>query len=144
MKFFQDDMILHIIYEMKDNITPLIEIANSYEGNINGRTGFNFPIHIINNIKNNLMVNKILSYKDIKYIVVYKKGDILTKKHELQHAKYYLDENFRKEVTNLWDNFDDRFKKRALEMLKKMNYPEHVLMDEFQAYYFTEKPNFFA
>lgn len=90
------------------------------------------------------MVNKILSYKDIKYIVVYKKGDIITKKHELQHAKYYLDENFRKEVANLWDSFNNKFKKRALEMLKKMNYPDHVIMDEFQAYYFTEKPNFFA
>jgi hypothetical protein len=67
----------------------------------------------------------------------------MTKKHELQHAKYYIDNEFRESVKKLWDSFDSKYKTKVISMLQKMGYPEHVMLDEFQAYYFTEKPNFF-
>jgi vacuolar-type H+-ATPase subunit E/Vma4 len=136
--------IVHIIYDKYDEIKELEPIAEKYEGKINGRYGFNFPFNIIKsvNIKSKL-INIITKYNDAQYIVVYKKGDVMTKKHELQHAKYYIDNEFRESVKKLWDSFDSKYKTKVISMLQKMGYPEHVMLDEFQAYYFTEKPNFF-
>jgi hypothetical protein len=139
-----NDHIIHIIYDKYNEIKELEPIAEKYEGKINGRYGFNFPFNIIKsiNIKSKL-VDKIIKYNQALYVIVYKKGDIMTKKHELQHAKYYVDNEFRESVKKLWDSFDCKYKTKIILMLQKMGYPEHVMIDEFQAYHFTEKPNFF-
>lgn len=138
------EQIIHIIYDKYDEIKELEPIAEKYEGKINGRYGFNFPFNIIHsvNIKSKL-INIITKYNQAQYVVVYKKGDIMTKKHELQHAKYYIDNEYRESVKKLWNSFDSKYKIKVTSMLQKMGYPEHVMLDEFQAYYFTEKPNFF-
>jgi hypothetical protein len=129
-----DNRILHLVYE-KD-ITEISEeilaMADAYEGHIKGRIGCNFPAQ----------TTHPLFQPTTRYVIIYKKSDRLTKLHELQHARYYLDEGFRQEVQTLWDNIHPRSQKQILELLKRMGYPDHVLLDEFQAYYHTERSLF--
>jgi hypothetical protein len=143
MEFLVRDNILHIIYNKKENISKeIIEIANAYEGEMKQRIGFNFPISFI---KKHFPKSTLLSYK-ADYIIVYQKKDIQTKKHELQHALYALNESFRSQVQSIWNSFPESYKQQIISLLLKMNYPNNneILLDEFQAYYFTEKPNFFG
>lgn len=135
--------ILHIIYTDKDIKTDdfflLVKIANQYEGSIKNRIGFNFPMTIVHNS------SPIKKY-NAAYVIVYKKGDILTKKHEIRHAMYYIDTNYKQSILSLWNSFSASTQSSIRSMLLKMNYPDdlNILIDEFQAYYFTEKPNFFG
>jgi hypothetical protein len=57
-----------------------------------------------------------------------------------------MDPVFQREVKELWESFPPSFQTRTVQQLLKMNYPNNpdILLDEFQAYYFTEKPNFFG
>lgn len=143
LEFIVKDEILHIIYEVKQDITrEIIEIANSYEGEMNNRVGFNFPMTFVKKINPKC---RLLTYK-ADYVIVYKKGDILTKKHELQHAFYALDKTFKANVFSLWNSFSDDYRENVIATLLRMKYPNNfeILLDEFQAYYYTEKPNFFG
>jgi hypothetical protein len=145
--FCVKDRILHVVYDAKNSLPNDIEkIASFYEGHVSGRVGYNFPMKTVieykSRSKNETCVSAYTEKAD--YVIVYKKGDIITKKHELQHAKFFMDSSYREEVALLWKRFSSRFQERATNMLKKMNYPDHVLLDEFQAYYFTESSNFFG
>jgi hypothetical protein len=146
--FSVKDRVLHIVYDAKNSIPDDIEkIASFYEGHVSGRVGFNFPMKVVNEYKSREKKKDIcisVYTEQADYVIVYKKGDVITKKHELQHAKFFMDSSFRDEVAMLWKRFSKRFQERATNMLKKMNYPDHVLLDEFQAYYFTESSNFFG
>jgi len=136
------DNVLHVIY--KDKIPlEIIDIADMYEGKIENRIGINFPMNIVHSYGGE---NKIKNY-NCSYVIVYKKGDKLTKEHELMHAKYYMDNNYKEKVKKMWEDMDGKNKEKVKKMLKKMGYPEDkedILIDEFQAYYYTEKSNFFG
>lgn len=139
------DGVVHIVYS---TIIPTYveEIADIYEGRINNRIGINFPINLVTKYKGK-GVDNITQFKEGKYVVVYKNGDKLTKEHELMHAKYYMDEDYKKKVNDMWYSMRESSKVKIIEMLKKMGYPEEnddILIDEFQAYYYTEKKNFFG
>lgn len=140
VEYQKKEKILHIIYKKVEDIPKyIISLADEYEGKINNRIGFNFPIS-----KNS---NKLIEkYPDILYVIVYKKGDILTKIHEELHAKYYIDDEYKNKVKNIWDSLTKESKKKVFDMLEKMKYPkdEKILIDEFQAYFFSEKKNFFG
>lgn len=152
-----NDDILHIVYR-KTIPKYISDIADIYEGKINDRIGINFPIDVVKkwntdkNCKHSThsknSKNSINEYTDkAKYVVVYKKGDKLTKDHEMLHAKYYMDKEYKEKVIEIWNSMKKESKKKVLSMLKKMGYPEdneELLIDEFQAYYYTEKDNFFG
>ncbi len=137
------ERVLHIIYTDKDKTSSdflhLIQLADIYEGKISSRIGFNFPMNVIEKS------NSLRKY-DADYIIVYKKGDVLTKKHELRHAMYFLDKQYRSSVQTLWDSLSSSSQSSILAMLLKMKYPNNItiLLDEFQAYYYTEKKGFFG
>lgn len=138
--------ILHVIYsdnsDKKDDLYYTIsKLADEYEGHVPNRIGVNFPLRSSHPIH-----NQYISKYGTSYVVMYKKGDVQTKRHELQHARYFLDETFRKQVDTIWEEMNKKSKDNVLKMLKKMGYPDRkdILIDEFQAYYFTEKPNFFG
>ena len=138
------DKILFVAYDNIDEIREFQPFADKYEGKISGRYGLNFPFHLIMTAKKpSKFISKILKY-EAEYIIAYKKGDIVTKKHEMQHAKYYIDSEYRESIKKMWDSFDTKYKSNVISMLGKMGYPEHVMLDEFQAYYYTEKTNFFG
>ncbi len=147
-----EDEILPVRYDDRDRscdeMRELECLASEYEGNMKGRVGFNFPI-----TKKMKLPKWLQSYtntkentknKEIKYLIAYKNGDVATLKHELQHAKYYLDTAFREKVKEIWESLSESVQSTVKGMLTRMGYPEHVMMDEFQAYLFTEKPNFFG
>jgi len=134
--------ILHVAYLDKErdssDFKNLIDLADIYEGSIKNRIGFNFPMKIVP------PSNLLRKYK-ADYVIVYKQKDIQTKKHELRHAMFFLDKEYRDSVEKLWNSITDVSKQKILTLLKKMNYPDDqkILLDEFQAYYYTEKQNFF-
>ena len=138
---FVHHRVLHIIYRTLHDITDTIHmIANAYEGYIPGRIGFNFPMRLVKE----LYPTSDMAQYDADYVIVYKKGDIDTKRHEAQHAKYDMDPAFKKDVQVLWDSSSKHFQEKVSSTLRRMNYPDTLhLLDEFQAYYFTEKKNFF-
>jgi len=143
MKIVVEHQILHIIYKDINEIPKhIMDLCNAYEGEIKQRIGFNFPMTFV---KKTDPKSDLLKY-ETDYVIVYKKGDISTKKHELQHARYHMDSEYKKQVHTLWASFTESHKNQILLQLKKMKYPDNmdILMDEFQAYYFTEKSNFFG
>jgi hypothetical protein len=97
------------------------KFASAYEGYVPGRIGYNFP------------------NDDGSYTIAYIKGDYATKMHELRHARYYLDSQYRNEVNKIWSLLDNDTKRTIERFLKRCGYSESVLIDEFQAYAFTEK-----
>ena len=133
--------ILHIIYDVLSELPDIIyTAANAYEGNIPDRIGFNFPMRILQQF-----ITPLTKY-EADYVITYQANDLNTKRHELQHAKYDMDIEYQKKVQRLWKSFSSSFQHSVLQKLRKMNYPNHprILMDEFQAYYFTEKKGFFG
>jgi hypothetical protein len=143
MTFRVKERVLHFIYQYITDVPDfIITICDAYEGPIKDRIGFNFPMSVVKRVDPK---STLLSY-EADYFIGYQKRDIITKRHELQHAKYYMDPAFRREVKELWESFPASFQTRTTQRLLKMNYPNNpdILLDEFQAYYFTEKPNFFG
>ena len=146
MKYQIVNRILHIIYKQKERDTldfqNICEISKIYEGtDTNLFIGFNFPMKIVP--KN----NKLEKYRSLSdYVIVYKNGDKQTKMHELCHAKFFIDNEYKTEVHKLWTSLTKSSRKNIVDMLLKMKYKndKKILIDEFQAYYYTEKSNFFG
>ena len=116
----------------------LDSLSDTYEGIIKNRLGHNFPSEYIPN------KNHILSpYKNkTKYVVgVYNIKDL---KHELLHAKYYLDSSYRESINKEWNDMAEAERNHIIQFLKNLSYSDDVLIDEYQAYKYSEKPNFFG
>lgn len=147
---YEKDHVLHIVFNEKDigtsNMKEIIDIADRYEGHVNNRQGFNFPMKVVRSFVKTKKSVFSPYLKTSEYVISYKDGDILTKKHELQHATYFIDQTFSQKVKALWESFPSSYQKGVISMLLRMGYPndENILLDEFQAYYFTEKPFFFG
>ncbi len=86
----------------------------------------------------------LLRTHNVKYIIAFIVGDVQTKKHELQHAKFYIDDEYRQHIYKLWNNMDKKIQNHIVSFLKRLGYSNEVIIDEFQAYYMTEKDNFFG
>lgn len=142
MRYQIEDAVLHIIYEEKDRTSGayrwVIEMADQYEGPVANRMGANFPLSTKN------IPHIPIEMKKIQYVIMYRRGDAQTKKHELCHARYFLDPAYRQQAQQLWNSLEKKSRQKVETMLQKMRYPSHVFVDEFQAYYFTEKENFFG
>jgi Fe-S cluster biosynthesis and repair protein YggX len=137
--------VLHGIYDVVSDVPSSInELADEYEGPIKERIGWNLPMSFI---KKERPDSEWVAYSAVaEYIIVYRKGDRQTLRHELQHAKYHMDPAYQKTVQQLWASLTASQMRRIRRKLLEMSYPdkEEVLRDEFQAYYFTEKPHFFG
>jgi hypothetical protein len=149
----EKDKTLHIIYKnIKDVPSYINTISDEYEGKIEDRIGLNFPMVFVDKCEQNKKISKkeakeLKKYDNIEYIIVYKKGDVITKNHEKLHAKYYIDIEYKKKVKEYWNSLNKSSKEKVIKLLEKMKYPkdnEEILIDEFQAYLYTEKKNFFG
>lgn len=112
-------------------------ISNNYEGYIANREGHNFPIEYIPN-------DHILAKykKKCAYVIgIYNHHSL---NHELLHAKYYLDREYKNKINKEWNNLEETTKKYITKFLKKLGYSDKVIIDEYQAYRYTEKNNFFG
>lgn len=58
-------------------------------------------------------------------------------KHELAHAAYYLDRDYKAAMDTLTRALPEQTRKHAFEVLRKDHYAEHVHWDELQAYFAT-------
>ena len=119
MKFVKEGPILHLIYDdYRDLPAEFQSACDAYEGHIKGRVGWNVPATVI---QLHSPKSPLLKYK-AQYLIAYKKGDIQTKRHELQHARFYLDKNYQQEVRQLWNSFSKSFQESVTTYLQKMKY----------------------
>lgn len=112
-------------------------ISNIYEGTLKNREGHNFPSsyipkdHILSKYKNQCL-----------YVIgIYQTNSLA---HELLHAKYFIDAQYRTKIINEWMQLNSKQQKHITSFLKRLGYSERVIIDEYQAYRYTEKPNFFG
>jgi hypothetical protein len=78
------------------------------------------------------ILNKIES-KEF-YLIGAVKKDTATIEHELSHAKYALDKNYRKRVKEILKKLPSKIKKKIEKYLLSVGYCKKVLEDELQAY----------
>jgi len=113
-------------------------ISNLYEGQLNSaREGHNFPAAFIP------PTHPLAAYRTkCRYVIgIYSTRSLA---HELMHAKFYLEPDYREKVRREWCSFSLNTQMYLTEFLKKLGYPENVHLDEFQAYRATEPENFFG
>jgi hypothetical protein len=110
--------------------------------------GFNVPGDVVLNFnflfqditkKEEKILNKIdYSKAEDFYILGVVKGDEETIQHEIAHAFYYLNKEYKKEMNNLLKQMPKRMRKRIEKELLSIGYCKQVLKDEIQAYLSTE------
>lgn len=134
---YNNTLILNFNKDKKKMNETLDCISNSYEGIIYNREGHNFPSSIIPD------THELSKYKfSHKYVIgVYNSQSI---QHELLHAKYYTDTNYRDRIIKEWNDLEPSTKQHITKFLKKMGYGDNVIIDEYQAYRYTERSNFFG
>jgi hypothetical protein len=122
----------------KNKMNELLDIiSNNYEGIIKNREGHNFPSQFIP--KNHLLSKYI---NECKYVIgIYNNKDI---KHEMLHAKYYIDKDYYQKINKEWNEIEPNIKEYLTKFLKKLGYSESVIIDEYQAYRYSESDNFFG
>jgi hypothetical protein len=134
----KNDILLVHFEGKKEKMNEVLDpISNAYEGPLLNREGHNFPAscipsgHLLNTYKSKC-----------KYVI----GLYNTKslQHELQHAKYYLDAEYRRTVQEEWNALEPRIQTHITGFLTKLGYSKKVHLDEFQAYRATEPRNFFG
>ena len=108
--------------------------------------GFNIPSYILEPFKQGLfepllkqeqwLVNK-LKELDHKYYVIGSNDNKKTLEHELCHALYYLDRNYKTQVNKALNKLNKKLKP-MYNCLIEMGYHKSVLKDEMNAYLTTE------
>lgn len=89
------------------------------------------------------MINHVYKHIDPNkkyYVIGVRQGDKSTLKHELSHAYYYTNENYKTEADNLLHVFKSTYPKQyklIMKALKSLGYSEQVLDDEFVAWIAT-------
>lgn len=132
-----DILTLHFEGKREEMNRVLDPISNAYEGVLENRVGHNFPSEWIPD------KHLLAKYKSkCLYVVgVYKTSDL---RHELLHAKFYLDPEYRKRILEEWEAFSEETRTHLTNFLKRLGYSEQVLVDEYQAYRYSEPSNFFG
>lgn len=146
MEWSIQQRILHGAYRTKEEIPEEIHrLAEAYEGIIPNCSGWNLPASFA--VKHASPTSPLRPYlPHVEYIIIYPKGDLQTKKHELLHASYAMSPSYRQQVRMLWDSFEPFQKQQIRQVLLDLGYPDRqdLLLDEFQAYYHTERHRFFG
>ena len=121
---------------MNESLAP---ISNVYEGALKqNREGHNFPSSYITNEH---QLYKYIAPNCVYVIGVYTP---LSLQHELLHARFYADFDYRQQIHNEWNSLSETIKNHITSFLKRLGYKDEVIIDEYQAYRYTEKSNFFG
>ncbi len=112
-------------------------ISNAHEGPLANREGHNFPSAAIP------AKHPLAKYKThCAYVIgVYNTRSLA---HELLHAKYFLNATYRQEIAAEWWGLSEKTRAHIVQFLKRLGYSDEVLLDEYQAYRYTEATNFFG
>lgn len=104
-------------------------------------SGFNFPSKILEPFRQGLFdpltkeekrLLKLLKYRNDDFYIIGANSDS-TLRHELAHALYHHNINYRKKINQLLDSNKSNIKK-VISILLKMGYHKDVIYDEIQAY----------
>jgi phosphoribosyl-ATP pyrophosphohydrolase len=122
-------------------------------------SGFNIPLQTVRDCYNKLtkpespydkgmdeILNKLKSESKDSYIIGAKDTEGETFKHEVCHALYHTNKNYKKQMDNLTKGLPKRYYNVFASNLVKMGYATKVVDDEIQAYlqYGYEEPKFGA
>ena len=131
-----------LILRFSDRTTmnnALSKISQRYEQMEAVAEGYNFPAESVE--KTDEIYNFVKKNK-IEYIIgVYSEKSI---QHERLHAKYYLDSEYKKKIDDEWEEMDAKKREKIMDFLKRLGYCDKVIVDEYQAYRYSEKSNFFG
>jgi len=133
------DKILIVRFKTKDHMNQILDsLSNAYEGPLINRQGHNFPSEFIPNNSHLLSPHKT----SCAYVIgMYNSSGMA---HELLHAKYFIDSIYRESINKEWAELSDVHRAHITQFLKAMGYSDKVLIDEYQAYRYTEPANFFG
>ena len=117
----------------------LSKISKRYEQIETIAEGYNFPASFVE--KTDIIYDFVKKNK-IEYVIGIYSGKSF--QHEKLHAKYFLDEEYKKKIDKEWEELDETKRNKIITFLKKLGYCDKVIIDEYQAYRYTEKDNFFV
>ncbi len=130
-------LIIHFEGNKSKMNTILDPISNAYEGVLNNREGHNFPSSYI---PKSHILHK---YKDqCTYVIGVYNGKSIA--HELLHARFYMDISYKNRIIQEWNELSATKRDYLVSFLKRLGYSDSVLIDEYQAYRYSEAPNFFG
>ncbi len=139
MRIKIENQVLIIHFEgNKSKMNAILDpISNAYEGVLNNREGHNFPSSYI---PKSHILHK---YKDqCTYVIGVYNGKSIT--HELLHAQFYIDISYKNRIIQEWNELSATKRDYLVLFLKRLGYSDAVLIDEYQAYRYSEAPNFFG
>ena len=140
MNYQIDNQLLIMRFKNKHEMNKALSvISERYEGLSSNLEGHNFPASYVQ--KGDAIYDMVKKHK-IAYVIGLYHFHSLT--HEKLHAKYYLDLSYKKKVDEEWKQLEDVKRNQIIQFLKKLGYCDKVLIDEYQAYRYSEKPNFFG
>jgi len=123
------------------------QFLNWYSMQYGGKTyssdwsGFNFPSYVLKPFKEGLFdpltsnEKKLLDffkYRNDKFYIIGANDDSVLK-HELCHALYYTNENYRRDIDQLIEKSKNKVK-HIIKYILDMGYSKSVIYDEVQAY----------
>ena len=139
-KEYEDEYTRTIVREVRD-------ASARYEGR-NPFVGFNLPARFVRRTesilwskihrKSTRKSNTKRKGNTIQYVIAYIDGDTESKEHELRHARYFLDKDYKTRVHHSWINLkvnNSSLYNLITYKLKNQGYKPEVFEDEFGAYY---------
>lgn len=143
MKNYMDikikDQILIARFKSKDYMNQILDpLSNAYEGPLVNRQGHNFPSTFIPEKSHLLSSHK----SKCSYVIGMFNSSGMA--HELLHAKYFMDSVYRESINKEWAELPYAQRVHITQFLKSMGYSDQVIIDEYQAYRYTEPANFFG
>ena len=109
--------------------------------------GFNLPVSVAKECLDyactetpydTFMYNIVYNLPEDGYLIGTKSINGSLFQHELCHALYFTNEEYKKDADELTRKFDKRVYKKLQESLLSLNYHKSVTDDEIQAYFTTE------
>jgi hypothetical protein len=97
----------------------------------------NYYDDVIMDIHNDIMNE--LDERDPKYYLIGSQGDNeITKRHEIAHALYHLNTEYKRKVNKIVKLITPKIYKQIEEYLLEIGYTKRVVVDEINAYFATE------
>ena len=107
----------------------LSKISKRYEQIETIAEGYNFPASFVE--KSDVIYDFVKKNK-IEYVIGIYSGKSF--QHEKLHAKYFLDDEYKKKIDKEWEELDETKRNKIITFLKKLGYCDKVIIDEYQAY----------
>ena len=126
----------------KERMNEMLDpISNMYEGALKqNREGHNFPTFYVP--REHAFYKHIESAANCVYVIGV--SNPLAIHHELLHARFYADAAYKDHISKEWNALDEDVRDEITKFLKRLGYRDSVIVDEYQAYRYTEKSNFFG